>query len=83
MQVISYTKARNELATMMNKVCEDHAPIVINRQEQQPVVLLSLEDFNAIEETLYLLSNPKNASRLIEAVEDFKENKNFISTEII
>ena len=83
MQVISYTKARNELATMMNKVCEDHVPIVISRQEQRPVVLLSLEDFNSIEETLYLLSSPKNASRVIEAAQDFKENKNFISTEII
>jgi len=77
MEIISYTKARNQLADVMNKVCDNHIPIVINRQEQRPVVVMSLEDYNAIEETLYLLGNNKNAAKLNEALEDFRLNKNF------
>jgi antitoxin YefM len=82
MEIISYTKARSQLADVMNKVCDDHIPIVINRQEQRPVIVMSLEDYNAIEETLYLLGNNKNAKKLNEALEDFNLNKNFFELKI-
>lgn len=82
MEIISYTKARNELAEVMNKVCDNHVPIVINRQEQRPVVLMSLEDYNSIKETLYLLSSNQNAIKLSEAIDDFKKEKNFIEVDI-
>jgi antitoxin YefM len=82
MEIISYTKARNELAEVMNRVCDNHVPIVINRQEQRPVVLMSLEDYNSIEETLYLLSSNQNAIKLSEAIDDFKKKKNFIEVDI-
>ena len=59
MEIMSYTFLRNKLASVMNKVCEDHSPIVVTRQEQKPVVTMFLEDYNSIEETIYLLSNPK------------------------
>jgi antitoxin YefM len=59
MEIMSYTFLRNKLASVMNKVCEDHSPIVVTRQEQKPVVIMSLEDYNSIEESIYLLSNPK------------------------
>ena len=57
----------------MNKVCDDHAPHIITRQNQKPIVMMSLEDYNSIEETLYLLKNSKNSSRLSNALEDLKQ----------
>lgn len=75
MDAITYTQARKNFASVMNKVCEDHAPIIITRQSESPVVMISLEDYNAIEETMYLLKSPKNAQRLYKALEQLKENK--------
>ena len=59
----------------MNRVCEDHAPIIITRQSESPVVTMSLEDYSAIEETMYLLRSPKNAQCLYKALEQLKEGK--------
>lgn len=73
MDAITYTQAHNNLTTIMNKVCEDHAPIIITHESENPVVMMSLEDYNAIEETLYLLRSPKNAQRLYKALNDLKE----------
>ena len=57
----------------MNQVCEDHAPIIVTRQNQRPVVMISLDNYNAIEETLYLLKSPKNAARLLKAMADVEQ----------
>ena len=81
MDALSYTQVRENFAKAMNNVCENHAPIIITRQNQKPVVMMSLEDFNSIEETLYLMSNPKNAERLRHALTNI-ENKNYIEKEI-
>jgi len=51
----------------MDRVCKDHAPLVITRNAQQPVVMVSLEHFNALEETAYPLRSPANAGRLLSA----------------
>lgn len=59
MQTMSYSAARKELAKTMDMVCEDHLPVVITRQAAEPVVLLSLDDYHALEETSYLLRSPK------------------------
>lgn len=72
MKTISYTKARSNLAATMEEVIESHAPIMIVRQEKKPVVLISLEDYESIEETLYLLRNPYNAKRLMKSIEQYK-----------
>ncbi|HJD66378.1 MAG TPA: type II toxin-antitoxin system prevent-host-death family antitoxin [Rickettsia endosymbiont of Bembidion nr. Transversale] len=77
MEAISYTKARSNFADIMEKVCADHTSVMITRQKQKPVVIMSLEDYNAIEETLYLLRSPKNAQRLKQAIGDLEANKNF------
>ncbi len=61
----------------MEKVCADHTSVVVTRQKQKSVVIMSLEDYNAMEETLYLLKSPKNAERLKRAINDFEANKNF------
>ena len=60
MQRISYTTARSELAKTMEQVCEDHAPIAITRQGEGAVVMMSMDDYQALEETAYLLRGPKN-----------------------
>jgi antitoxin YefM len=70
MDAITYTNARANLASTMNRVCNDHAPIIITRSsEQQSVVMLSLDDYQSLEETAYLLRSPANAKRLLKAVE--------------
>ena len=65
---ISYTAARENLATTMDKVCRDHAPVVITRRRDQAVVLRSPVDSQSLEETAYHLRSPANAQRLWEAI---------------
>ena len=68
MNSVSYSAARENLAATMDKVCADHAPVVITRNRDQSVVMISLEDYEALEETAYLLRSPANAKRLLEAI---------------
>ena len=68
MDAITYSTARAHLADTMDRVCEDHEPIIITRNGEQAVVMMSLEDFKALEETSYLLRSPKNARRLLESI---------------
>ncbi|MCP9774049.1 type II toxin-antitoxin system prevent-host-death family antitoxin [Cyanobium sp. HWJ4-Hawea] len=68
MNAISYSMARAQLAGTMNKVCEDHEPVVITRRGEPAVVMLSLEDYRAMEETTYLLRSPANAQRLLSSI---------------
>ena len=75
MVVVTYTAARRNFKKTMEKVCDDHTPVVITRQNERPVVMLSLEDYNAIEETLYVLRSPKNATRLLQSVENVKRRR--------
>ena len=72
MTTISYTSARSHLAKTMQKVCDDHAPVIITRSKAEPVVMISLSDFEAIQETNYLMKSPANASRLIEAIDEIE-----------
>ncbi|MGE0385229.1 MAG: type II toxin-antitoxin system Phd/YefM family antitoxin [Gammaproteobacteria bacterium] len=72
MDTLTYSEARSKLATTMDKVCEDHAPVIITRKNSQSVVMMSLDDFQALEETAYLLRSPKNARRLLESIAEIK-----------
>jgi antitoxin YefM len=67
MDAITYSAARANLASTMDRVCNDHEALIITRNGEQSVVMLSLEDFQAMEETAYLLRNPANAKRLMSA----------------
>ncbi len=69
MDALTYSAARANLANTMDRVCNDHEPLIITRNGEQAVVMLSLEDYNALEETAYLLRNPTNAKRLLAAAE--------------
>ena len=75
MDAISYTAARKNLAKTMDRVNQDHAPVIITRQNGSAAVLMSLEDFNAYEETAYLMRSPANAARLTKAVADVAEGR--------
>ena len=75
MNTISYTAFRNDLAKVLDKVNDDHKPMIITRQNGKPAVVISLEDFQAYEETAYLMASPKNAARLNEAIGQVAEGK--------
>jgi antitoxin YefM len=75
MDAITYTTARANLATTMDRVCHDHEALIITRNGEQSVVMLSLEDFKALEETAYLLRTPANAKRLLSAIEQLNAGK--------
>ena len=75
MDAISYTAARENLASTMDKVCSEHAPVVITRNRDQSVVMLSLEDYESLEETAYLLRSPANARRLLNAIHALETGK--------
>ena len=75
MKAISYTAARENLASTMDKVCEDCAPVIITRKRDQSVVLLSLAEYEQLTETAYLLRSPANAHRLLAAIADLEKGK--------
>ncbi len=75
MDAISYSAARANLAKSMDRVCEDHEPLIITRNGEQSVVMLSLDDYKALEETAYLLRSPTNAKRLLAAVAQLADGK--------
>lgn len=78
MNAISYTAARENLAATMDRVCVDHDPVIITRKRSQSVVLLSLEDFESLQETAYLLRSPANASRLIESIAELEKSNGIV-----
>jgi antitoxin YefM len=75
MDVLSYSALRNNLASTLDKVNEDHVSILITRQNGKPAVIMSLEDFKSYEETAYLMASPKNAERLNRAITEVESGK--------
>jgi len=75
MDTISYSNFRSHLASTLDKVNEDHVPIMITRQNGKPAVIISLEDFKSYEETAYLMASPKNAARLNQAIAEIEGGK--------
>ena len=75
MNAITYTEAREKLATTIKKVCRNHDPVIITRKREDSVVMMSLEDYEALQETSYLLRSPKNADRLMSAVKELAKGR--------
>lgn len=75
MSTISYSAARESFAETMDRVCDNHQPIVVTRQKQRSVVILSLEDYESLNETAYLLRSPANARRLLAATQRLDSRK--------
>ena len=72
---ITYTAARENLASTINRVCEDDAPVVITRNRDQAVVMLSLAEYQSLQETAYLLRSPANAKRLLKSIESLERGR--------
>jgi len=72
MEAVAYSTARANLAKTMEQVCDDHAPVIITRKNNKSVVLMSLEDYQSLEETAYLLRSPRNAKRLMDAIAELE-----------
>jgi antitoxin YefM len=68
MDVLTYSDTRANLKEVMDRVVEDRAPVVVTRKRGEAVVMVSLADWNALEETLHLISSPANAQRLATAI---------------
>ena len=75
MDALTYSYTRQHFADVMRQVNDDRAPVVVTSQRGKPVVIMSLDDYHALEETAYLLRNPKGAKRLIEAVEELRNGR--------
>lgn len=75
MKTISYSEARQNLSETMMKAVEEREPVLITRQNGGDCVLMSLEEFNALEETFHLLRSPENARRLLRAVEELNRGE--------
>ncbi|MEN9868353.1 MAG: hypothetical protein RL748_3943 [Pseudomonadota bacterium] len=75
MNILTFSEARAGLKTVMDQVCQDHSPAVITRVNGEHVVMLSLADYNSMEETMYLLSSAKNANRLMESITQLRDGK--------
>ncbi|MFV0420602.1 type II toxin-antitoxin system Phd/YefM family antitoxin [Oleidesulfovibrio sp.] len=74
-EALTYSDARKNLASTMDKVCDTHEAVIITRRKAKPVVMMSLEDYNSIAETAYLLRSPANAKRLRESIQDVQAGK--------
>ena len=72
---MTYTAARENLASTMDRVCIDRDPVIITRKRDQAVVMLSLEDYESLQETAYLLRTPANATRLLDSIESLNAGK--------
>ncbi|MQL49923.1 MULTISPECIES: type II toxin-antitoxin system Phd/YefM family antitoxin [Photorhabdus] len=75
MNTMSYSAFRANLARTLDKVNDDHKPVIITRQNGKPAVVISLEDFQSYEEMAYLMASPKNAARLNQAIAEVEAGK--------
>lgn len=75
MSTISYSAARENLARTMDRVCDNREPVIITRQKQRSVVMVSLEDYEALNETAHLLRSPANARCLLAATQQLEARR--------
>ena len=75
MQAVFYSKARNNLRDLINKVCDDYDEYIITTKDEKTAVLISYEEYSAMKETMYLLSSKNNRNRLNEAVDQIESSR--------
>lgn len=73
MNAVNYTELRTNLKSYMDTVYEDHEPLIITRKNNENMVMISIEDYNSMIETDYLLSSEKNAKHLIRSLKDARK----------
>ena len=72
MKAITYSSARQNLAKTMEAVINDHDPVIITKKGDEAVVMLSLEDYESLQETVYLMRSKTNARRLMESIDELE-----------
>lgn len=75
MKTMSYTESRARYAEVLDSVVNDREEVVITRAGHEPVVLMSLADFESLRETAYLMRSPANARRLLDAMERLEDGR--------
>ncbi len=75
METISFTKVRQNLKDVLDRIELNHEPVLITRGKNNPAVLMSLQDYRSLEETAYLLRSPRNAERLRRSLADARKGK--------
>ena len=75
METINFTDARNNLKAVLDKVVDDADYTIITRRDSEDAVVMSLESFNSLMETVYLLKSPANAAHLARSIEQYREGK--------
>lgn len=83
MQAITFNQAIKDFSGFMDKVSNNHEPLIITHENHKAVVLMSLDDFNAWQETEYLTRSPANAKDLLQAIEDIEQHKNLVKQALI
>ncbi len=74
MQVVSFSELRRDMKHIMDRTMERHEPTIVARKSGN-MVIMSLEDYNALEETAYILGNPRNAKRVLESLAEIRSGK--------
>jgi antitoxin YefM len=72
---VSYSELRNNLASYMDAVCDDRAPLFVTRQNARSVVMMSEDDYEGLMETVHLLKSPANAARLLRSIKEADQGK--------
>ncbi|HHP0278655.1 type II toxin-antitoxin system Phd/YefM family antitoxin [Acinetobacter baumannii] len=75
MKIVTYSDLRKNLEHVLDRVIDDHSPVLVTRQNKQPAVLISLDDFNGFEETAHLLKSAMNAKRLRDSIAQIETDK--------
>lgn len=75
MEITTYSNFRQNLKSFLDSVLENRSPLFVSRSKGEDVVVLSKSDYESMEETIYLLSSPKNAERLAKGIAEFEEGK--------
>ena len=75
MQALTYSYTRNRLKEVMDTICRDGETVIVTRKDSKNVVMMSLDEYNAVQETLHLLSSPKNAKRLFRSIREVSEGR--------
>ena len=75
MRTLNFSEARSNLKDVLDRVAEDHVATLIKRRDAEDAVVMSLSDYNALQETMYLLSTPANARHLMESIAQLRKGK--------
>ena len=80
MKTLSSTDLRANLSAIMDRVNDDHEPVIVTRAKGRPVVMVSLEDWASMDETTYLLASPANKAALLAAMAEAEAGRGVVKS---